>query len=59
MMLTVVRWERGGGYPMAYDLQSKAGASAVMGSNIVLAETCSWVAGSKRITSPLVLPVGY
>jgi hypothetical protein len=57
-MLTVVRWE-GERYPMAYDLQSEAGASAVMGSNIVLAETCSWVAGSKRITSPFVLPVGY
>ena len=43
---------------MAYVLQSAAGARAVIGSNIVLAETCSWVDGSKRMTSPLVLPIG-
>jgi hypothetical protein len=44
---------------MAYVLQSEAGASAVIGSNMVRAETCSWVDGSKRITSPLVLPMKY
>jgi hypothetical protein len=43
---------------MAYVLQSDAGASAVIGSNMVLADTCSWVDGSNRITSPLVLPIG-
>lgn len=43
-------------YPMAYVLQSEDGARAVMGSNIVLAETCSLVEGSKRITSPFSLP---
>ena len=46
-------------YPIAYVLQSDAGASAVIGSNIVLADTCSWVDGSNRMTSPLALPIGY
>jgi hypothetical protein len=44
-------------YPMAYVRQSVAGARAVIGSKIVRAEMCSEVGGSKRITSPLPLPV--
>jgi hypothetical protein len=43
-------------YPMANVLQSAAGASAVIGSNIVLADMCSDVVGSKRITLPCELP---
>jgi hypothetical protein len=39
-------------YPMAKVLQSEAGARAVMGSKIVLAERCSEVEGSKRIMLP-------
>ena len=43
-------------YPIANVLQSAAGASAVMGSNMVLAETCSAVDGSNRMTLPCELP---
>ena len=43
-------------YPMAYVLQSEAGARAVMGSKIVRAEICSELDGSKRMISPLVVP---
>jgi hypothetical protein len=43
-------------YPIANVLQSAAGARAVMGSYMVLAETCSAVDGSKRITLPWAFP---
>ena len=46
-------------YPMAYVLQSDNGAKAVIGSKMVLAETCSLVAGSNNMTSPLMLPGDY
>lgn len=39
-------------YPIAKVLQSAAGASAVIGSKIVLAEMCSEVDGSNKITLP-------
>lgn len=41
---------------MAYVRQSEAGAKAVMGSKMVLVETCSEVEGSKRMTSPFPFP---
>ena len=42
---------------MAYVLQSAAGAKAVIGIwSIVLAEICSDVVGSKRMTFPWELP---
>jgi hypothetical protein len=41
-----------GTHPMAKVLQSAAGANAVMGSKIVLAERCSDVEGSKRMMFP-------
>lgn len=44
-------------YPIAYVRQSVAGAKEVIGSKIVRAEICSEVEGSKRITSPLPLPI--
>jgi hypothetical protein len=43
-------------YPMAKVLQSEAGARAVMGSKIVLAERCSEVEGSKRMMLPWAFP---
>lgn len=44
-------------YPIAYVLQSAAGAKAVIGIwSIVLAEMCSDVVGSKRMTFPWALP---
>jgi hypothetical protein len=43
-------------YPIAKVLQSAAGANAVMGSKIVLAEMCSDVDGSKRMTLPWAFP---
>jgi hypothetical protein len=43
-------------YPKAKVRQSAAGASAVMGSNMVLADMCSDVDGSNRITLPCELP---
>lgn len=43
-------------YPIANVLQSEAGANAVMGSNMVLAERCSDVEGSKRMMLPCALP---
>lgn len=43
-------------HPIAYVLQSLAGASAVMGSKMVRAEICSEVEGSKSMTLPLTLP---
>ena len=43
-------------YPSANVLQSAAGARAVMGSNMVLADICSDVEGSKRMTLPCELP---
>jgi hypothetical protein len=44
-------------YPMAYVLQSAAGANAVIGIwSIVLAEICSEVDGSNKITFPCALP---
>lgn len=46
-------------YPIAYVLQSEDGASAVMGSKIVLEETCSLLEGSNRMTSPFSLPDKY
>lgn len=46
-------WKRNYRYPMAYVLQSAAGAKAVIGIwSIVLAEMCSEVVGSKRMTFP-------
>ena len=39
-------------YPIANVRQSAAGAMAVIGSNIVRAETCSEVEGSKRMMLP-------
>ena len=45
-------------YPMAKVLQSAAGAMAVIAIwSMVLADMCSDVVGSKRITLPWVLPV--
>lgn len=44
-------------YPIAKVRQSAPGARAVIGSNIVLAEMCSTVEGSKSITFPCELPV--
>lgn len=41
-----------GTHPMANVLQSAAGASAVMGSKMVLAERCSDVEGSKSMMLP-------
>jgi hypothetical protein len=41
---------------MAYVRQSEAGAKAVMGSKMVLVDTCSEVEGSKRMTSPFPFP---
>ena len=38
--------------PMAYVLQSHEGAIAVIGSNMVRADTCSDVEGSNRMTLP-------
>jgi hypothetical protein len=44
--------------PIAYVRQSAAGARAVIGIwSIVLAEMCSDVVGSKRITFPWAFPV--
>lgn len=43
-------------YPSANVLQSAAGASAVMGSNMVLADICSDVDGSNKMTFPCELP---
>ena len=43
-------------YPIACVWQSVAGAIAVMGSKIVLAEICSEVEGSKTTTVPWALP---
>ncbi len=43
-------------YPTAYDRQSDAGAIAVMGSKIVLADICSDVEGSKRMMLPCPFP---
>jgi hypothetical protein len=43
-------------YPIAKVLQSAAGANAVIGSKIVLAEMCSEVEGSKRMTLPWAFP---
>ena len=45
--------------PIAYVWQSAAGAIAVIGSNIVRAEMCSDVEGSKSITLPWELPSTY
>lgn len=42
--------------PIAKVLQSAAGANAVIGSNIVLAERCSEVEGSKSIMLPCAFP---
>jgi hypothetical protein len=39
-------------YPIANVRESEDGAKAVIGSNIVLAETCSDVEGSNRMTFP-------
>ena len=44
-------------YPMAKVWQSAPGAIDVMGSYIVLADSCSLVEGSNIITSPRSLPV--
>ncbi len=44
-------------YPIAKVLQSAAGARAVIAIwSMVLAEICSEVVGSKRITFPCVFP---
>jgi hypothetical protein len=43
-------------YPIAKVLQSEAGANAVMGSKMVLAERCSDVEGSKRMMLPCAFP---
>ena len=43
-------------HPMANVLQSDAGASAVIGSKMVLAERCSDVEGSNRMMLPCALP---
>lgn len=43
-------------HPIAKVLQSAAGARAVMGSKMVLAEMCSEVEGSKRMMLPRALP---
>lgn len=52
----LVKFKKWKSYPMANVLQSGAGASAVTGSNIVLAETCSDVEGSNKMTLPWALP---
>ena len=44
-------------HPMANVLQSEAGANAVMGSKMVLADRCSEVEGSNRMMLPCALPV--
>jgi len=44
-------------HPIANVLQSAAGANAVMGSNMVLAEMCSEVEGSNKMMLPCALPV--
>ncbi len=46
-------------YPIAKVLQSDAGASAVIGSNIVRAERCSDVEGSNKMILPCALPVSF
>jgi hypothetical protein len=43
-------------YPMANVLQSEAGANAVMGSKMVLADRCSEVEGSNRMMLPCAFP---
>lgn len=43
-------------YPIAYTRQSAAGAIAVMGSNMVRADICSDVEGSKMMTVPCDVP---
>jgi hypothetical protein len=43
-------------HPIAKVLQSAAGANAVMGSNMVLAEICSDVSGSNKMMLPCALP---
>ena len=43
-------------HPMAKVLQSAAGAKAVMGSKMVLAERCSDVEGSNRMMLPWAFP---
>lgn len=42
--------------PIAYVWQSDAGARAVIGSNIVLALSCSVLEGLKTMTLPCVFP---
>lgn len=56
--VTETEWSqaRGQTNPIANVLQSAAGANAVMGSNMVLAERCSDVEGSKRMMFPCALP---
>lgn len=44
-------------HPIANVRQSEAGARAVIGSKMVLAERCSDVEGSKRMMLPCALPV--
>ena len=47
-------------YPIAYVLQSAAGAKAVIGIwSIVLADICSEVEGSNKITFPCELPASH
>src|SRR3954466_2213332 len=43
-------------HPMAKVLQSAAGAKAVMGSKMVLAERCSDVEGSNKMMLPWAFP---
>lgn len=47
-----LEWRACLSYPIANVLQSAAGASAVMGSKMVLAERCSEVEGSNRMMFP-------
>lgn len=51
-----VTYSQKGTYPMANVRESADGASAVMGSKIVLAEILSWVDGSKSMIEPCILP---
>ena len=44
-------------HPMANVLQSEAGANAVMGSKMVLADRCSEVEGSNRMMLPCAFPM--
>ena len=44
-------------HPMANVLQSEAGANAVMGSKMVLADKCSEVEGSNRMMLPCAFPM--